>query len=92
MAYLGQFDDLVRDSDRGRAIRNTRTIAVFDDGLVICAVSVYGAGKPAARGGRGGNSDRQRQRAEVTRSRRSQTPSATTRAHKPWPARGRARP
>jgi hypothetical protein len=48
MAYLGQFDHLIRDVERGRAIRNTRTIAVFDDGLVVCEVPVYGdAAKPA---------------------------------------------
>lgn len=47
MAYRGQFDHLVREVDRGRAILNTRTIAVFDDGLVLCAVPVYGdAAKP----------------------------------------------
>jgi hypothetical protein len=40
--YRGQFDHLVRETDRGRAILNTRTIAVFDDGLVVCAVPVYG--------------------------------------------------
>jgi len=39
---------LVREADRGRAVLNTRTIAVFDDGLVVCAVPVYGdAAKPA---------------------------------------------
>jgi len=44
--YRGQFDHLVREADRGRAILNTRTIAVFDDSLVVCAVPVYGdAGK-----------------------------------------------
>lgn len=48
MAYLGQFDHLIRESERGRAVLNTRTIAVFDDGLVVCAVPVYGdAAKPA---------------------------------------------
>src|SRR5215472_9591632 len=47
VAYLGQFDHLIRESERGRAILNTRTIAVFDDGLVVCAVPVYGdAAKP----------------------------------------------
>jgi len=47
VAYRGQFDHLVREADRGRAILNTRTIAVFDDGLVVCAVPVYGdAPKP----------------------------------------------
>jgi len=48
MAYLGQFDHLIRESERGRAVLNTRTIAVFDDGLVVCAVPIYGdATKPA---------------------------------------------
>jgi hypothetical protein len=42
VGYRGQFDHLVREADRGRAILNTRTIAVFDDGLVVCAVPVYG--------------------------------------------------
>jgi hypothetical protein len=42
VAYRGQFDHLVREADRGRAILNTRTVAVFDDGLVVCAVPVYG--------------------------------------------------
>jgi len=47
VAYRGQFDHLVREADRGRAILNTRTVAVFDDGLVVCAVPVYGdAAKP----------------------------------------------
>jgi hypothetical protein len=32
----------VREADRGRAVLNTRTIAVFDDGLVVCPVPVYG--------------------------------------------------
>jgi hypothetical protein len=47
MAYIDQFDDLIRESERGKAVRSTRTIAVFDDGLVVCAVSIHGAGKPA---------------------------------------------
>jgi hypothetical protein len=42
VAYRGQFDHLVREADRGRAVLDTRTIAVFDDGLVVCAVPVYG--------------------------------------------------
>jgi hypothetical protein len=46
VAYVDQFDHLVRQEDRGRAIRNTRTIVVFDDGLVVCAVSVYGGARP----------------------------------------------
>jgi hypothetical protein len=43
VAYVDQFDHLVRADDRGRAIKNTRTIVVFDDGLVVCAVRVYGS-------------------------------------------------
>ena len=46
VAYVDQFDHLVRQEDRGRAIKNTRTIVVFDDGLVVCAVSVYGGARP----------------------------------------------
>jgi hypothetical protein len=42
VAYVDQFDRLIRADDRGRAIKSTRTIVVFDDGLVVCAVSVYG--------------------------------------------------
>jgi len=42
VAYRGQFDHLVRAADRGRAVLNTRTVAVFDDGLVVCPVPVYG--------------------------------------------------
>jgi hypothetical protein len=42
VAYVGQFDNLVREQDRGHAIRNTRTIAVFDDGVAVCPVSVSG--------------------------------------------------
>ena len=48
MAYLGQLDNLVHEADRGKAIRNTQTIAVFGDGLVICAVSVATGGRPVA--------------------------------------------
>jgi hypothetical protein len=48
MAYVGQFDHLIREVERGRPVLNTRTIVVFDDGLVVCAVPVYGdAAKPA---------------------------------------------
>jgi hypothetical protein len=43
VAYVDQFEHLIRADDRGRAIRSTRTIVVFDDGLVVCAVRVYGA-------------------------------------------------
>lgn len=59
VAYRGQFDHLVREADRGRAVRNTRTIVVFDDGLVVCAVPVYedaarAAGGPIGRAWRAG--------------------------------------
>jgi len=48
VAYVDQFDHLIRADERGRAIKDTRTIVVFDDGLVVCAVRVYGdAAKPA---------------------------------------------
>jgi hypothetical protein len=50
VAYVDQFDNLVREQDRGRAIRHTRTIAVFDDGLAVCAVPVSG-GSPALQAG-----------------------------------------
>ena len=46
MAYVDQFDDLIRADERGHAIKNTRTIVVFDDGLVVCAVPVYGDARP----------------------------------------------
>jgi hypothetical protein len=48
VAYVDQFDHLIRADERGRAIRNTRTIVVFDDGLVVCDVSVRGDGPPAS--------------------------------------------
>ena len=47
MAYRGQLERLIRAGERGRAITSTRTIAVFDDGLVVCEVGVYGDGRPA---------------------------------------------
>jgi hypothetical protein len=50
VAYVDQFDNLVREQDRGHAIRHTRTIAVFDDGLAVCAVPVSG-GSPALQAG-----------------------------------------
>jgi len=46
MAYRGQFDRLIRAEERGQSILSTRTIAVFDDGLVVCEVGVYGDGPP----------------------------------------------
>jgi hypothetical protein len=47
VAYVDQFDHLIRAEERGRAIRNTRTIVVFDDGLVVCSVSVQGDAPPS---------------------------------------------
>ena len=38
MAYVDQFDGLVRAQDAGRSIRSLRTMAVFTDGIVICTV------------------------------------------------------
>jgi hypothetical protein len=43
VGYVGQFDNLVRQEDRGRAIRFTRSIVVFSDGLAVCPVAVPGA-------------------------------------------------
>jgi hypothetical protein len=42
MPYIDQFDDLLRAQDNGQRIQNVRTMAVFTDGLVICAVGVNG--------------------------------------------------
>jgi hypothetical protein len=41
VAYIGQFDHLIRADERGRAVQHTRSIVVFDDGLVICPVRIY---------------------------------------------------
>lgn len=38
MAYVDQFDGLIRAQDAGRSIRSLRTMAVFTDGIVICTV------------------------------------------------------
>ena len=43
MGYVGQFDNLVREEDRGHAIRFTRSIVAFSDGLAVCPVAVPGA-------------------------------------------------
>jgi uncharacterized iron-regulated membrane protein len=40
--YVGQFDNLVREQDRGHAVGFTRTIVVFTDGLAVCPVPVPG--------------------------------------------------
>jgi hypothetical protein len=42
VAYVGQFDNLVREQDRGHAVGFTRTIVVFTDGLAVCPVPVPG--------------------------------------------------
>jgi hypothetical protein len=42
MPYVDQFDQLRRAQDLGRAVRNIRTMVVFSDGLVVCAVGVDG--------------------------------------------------
>jgi hypothetical protein len=42
MPYVDQFDQLRRPQDLGRAIRNVRTMVVFSDGLVVCAVGIDG--------------------------------------------------
>jgi hypothetical protein len=75
VAYVGQFDNLIRAQDRGHAIRFTRSIVVFRDGLAVCPVAVSG-GSPALqrgvlgslirRGGRaGGDSAEIRRSAEA---------------------------
>jgi hypothetical protein len=46
VAYVDQFDRLIRADERGRAIKNTRTIVVFDDGLVVCVVRVSADSRP----------------------------------------------
>jgi hypothetical protein len=43
VGYVGQFDNLVREADRGHAIRFTRSVVVFTDGLAVCPVAVPGA-------------------------------------------------
>ncbi len=50
MAYLGQFDNLVREQDRGHAVRFTRSIVVFTDGLAVCPVPVPGGSPVLQRG------------------------------------------
>jgi hypothetical protein len=46
VAYVDQFDHLIRADERGRAIKNTRTIVVFSDGLVVCEVPVHEQSRP----------------------------------------------
>lgn len=41
MAYIGQLDHLIRADERGRSVKDTRTIVVFDDGIVVCPVRIY---------------------------------------------------
>jgi len=42
MPYIDQIDDLYRLQDTGRTITNVRTLMVFSDGLVVCAMGVRG--------------------------------------------------
>jgi hypothetical protein len=46
VAYVDQFEHLIRAGERGRAIASTRTIVVFSDGLVVCDVPVPEAARP----------------------------------------------
>jgi hypothetical protein len=50
VAYVGQFDNLVREQDRGHAVGFTRTIVVFSDGLAVCPVPVPGGNSLLQRG------------------------------------------
>jgi hypothetical protein len=50
VAYVDQFDNLVREQDRGHPVRFTRTIAVFTDGLAVCPVPVAGGSPVLQRG------------------------------------------
>jgi hypothetical protein len=50
VAYVGQFDNLVREQDRGRAVGFTRTIMVFTDGLAVCPVPAGGGSPELQRG------------------------------------------
>ncbi|HEY2507423.1 MAG TPA: hypothetical protein VGI58_12975 [Streptosporangiaceae bacterium] len=54
MGYLGQLDNLIRAQDRGHAVRFTRTVVVFRDGLVVCPVALRGASPGLQRGVLGG--------------------------------------
>ena len=42
MPYIDQIDGLYRLQDTGRTITNVRTLMVFSDGLVVCAMGVRG--------------------------------------------------
>jgi hypothetical protein len=50
VAYVGQFDNLVREQDRGHAVGFTRTIVVFTDGLAVCPIRVGGGHPELQRG------------------------------------------
>ncbi len=50
MAYVGQFDNLVREQDRGHAVGFTRTIVIFTDGLAVCPVPAGGGSPELQRG------------------------------------------
>jgi hypothetical protein len=50
VAYVGQFDNLVREQDRGHAVGFTRTIVVFTDGLAVCPIPAGGGSPELQRG------------------------------------------
>jgi hypothetical protein len=48
--YVGQFDNLIREQDRGHAVGFTRTIVVFTDGLAVCPIPAGGGSPELQRG------------------------------------------
>lgn len=70
VGYVGQFDNLVREEDRGHAVRFTRSILVFSDGLAICPVAIPGA-NPALHRSLIGGLVRRGERADSEQLRRS---------------------
>jgi hypothetical protein len=46
MGYVGQLDGLRRFQDRYGVSKNVRTLAVFSDGVVVCAVGIEGGFLP----------------------------------------------
>jgi hypothetical protein len=54
MAYIDQFDNMVRARDGGKLRENIRTIVVFSDGIVVCASGIHGGVPIPTRGLLGG--------------------------------------